>query len=477
MNMHPDTDNVNLITEGAFEEASSSTYLNERSAFSQPHDSAHQNSQNRNKQSSFATDAAAVDPQQPNPERIKVLLIEDDPADARLIELMLKREGADIFEIEHRETLHDGLERLDQGGVGLVLSDLSLPDSHGLQTFAGLHERLPRVPIIMLSGLSDTTVAVHAVHEGAQDFLVKGEVDGQLLVRAMRYAIERQRMSDQLAHYAEELRSKNAQLEADFNMAREVQQMFIPHQFPTFPPSVAPEKSALRFSQRYIPAAAVGGDFFDVFAITDTAAGIFICDVMGHGMRAALVTAILRGLIEELMPVAADPGKFLSEVNRSLHAILRRTRELLLATAFYVVVDVRSSELRFSNAGHPSPFLMKRAPGTVEPLSLCDPRHGPALGLFEKTAYMTSQCSVSERDLLILFTDGLYEVDGAEHEEYGLDRLLTAFRKRISLSADEIFDQILREVRHFSQATEFEDDVCLVGVEIQPNALQRPEKA
>src|SRR6185369_7695979 len=100
-----------------------------------------------------------------------------------------------------------------------------------------------------------------------------------------------------------------------------------------------------------------------------------------------LVTAIMRGLLEELMPVAADPGKFLTEINRSLHTILRRTREPLLATAFYLVADVGSGELRYASTGHPSPFRMQRSTSTVEPLNQQDPRHGPALGLFEKPVY------------------------------------------------------------------------------------------
>src|SRR5207244_13606973 len=208
-------------------------------------------------------------------------------------------------------------------------------------------------------------------------------------------------------------------LEADFNMAREIQEIFLPNQFPTFPHSVAPEQSALRFSQRYLPAAAVGGDFFDIFAITDTAGGIFICDVMGHGMRAALVTAIIRGLVEELMPVAADPGKFLTEINRSLHAILRRTREPFLSTAFYLLADVSSSEVRFSNAGHPSPFRVRRDLGVVEPLKTYDPRHAPELVLFDKSLYQTCRCAVNLNDLMVLFTDGLYEVSHPEHGEYG----------------------------------------------------------
>src|SRR5215472_16064182 len=227
---------------------------------------------------------------------IRVLLIEDNPGDARLIELMLMEAESEAFELRRAERLEDGLREIGSGEIDIVLSDLSLPDSQGMETFRRLHSRAPHVPIIVLSGLNDTNLALNAVHFGAQDYLIKGQVDGQLLARAMRYAIERKRMTEQLHRYAAELREKNAQLESDFSMAREIQQIFLPDQYPTFPHSAAPEESQLRFSHRYISAAAVGGDFFDIFAITDTTAGVFICDVMGHGMRAALITAIMRGL-------------------------------------------------------------------------------------------------------------------------------------------------------------------------------------
>src|ERR1051325_7468134 len=117
---------------------------------------------------------------------------------------------------------------------------------------------------------------------------------------------------------------------------------------------------------------------------------------MGHGLRAALITAIMRGLVEELMPVAADAGKFLTEINRSLHTILRRTDEPYLVTAFYLVADVELAELRFSNAGHPSPFRIERNAGRVEPLKFFDARHGPALGLFDKSIYPTCKCPLEK---------------------------------------------------------------------------------
>jgi len=401
-------------------------------------------------------------------DHVRVLLIEDNPGDARLIELMLAEAGGGLFDIESVDRLGVGLRRLARNGIDIILLDLSLPDSRGLATFTQLRSAAPRLPIIVLSGLNDTTVALQAVHEGAQDFLIKGQVDGQLLARSMRYAIERKRLTEQLGRYAEELRTKNAQLEADFNMAREIQEIFLPHQYPTFPQWVTPEPSTLRFSHRYLPAAAVGGDFFDIFAITGTTAGLFICDVMGHGMRAALITAIMRGLLEELMPVAADAGKFLTEINRSLHAILRRTREPFLATACYLVADVAAGELRFASAGHPSPFKVRRDSARVDLLRDFDPRHGPALGLFDKPLYPTCRAPLAEDDLVLLFTDGLYEVDNPGQEEFGLDRLRSTVQKYVSLPTDQMLDAILGEVQRFATKTEFEDDVCLVAMTRQP---------
>ncbi|HZR15852.1 MAG TPA: SpoIIE family protein phosphatase [Verrucomicrobiae bacterium] len=403
---------------------------------------------------------------------IRVLLIEDNPGDARLIELMLAEEAPSLFEAEWVDRLGLGLKRLSESDFGLILADLSLPDSQGLETFLRLHARAPQLPIIVLSGLRDTNIAVQAVHEGAQDFLIKGQVDGQLLVRAMRYAIERKGLTEQLARYAQELRSKNAQLEADFNMAREIQEVFLPHQYPRIPKDRSAASLALRFSHRYLPAAAVGGDFFDVFAISDTAAGVFICDVMGHGMRAALITAIMRGLVEELMPAANNAGQFLTEVNRSLHAILRRTRQPFMSTAFYLIADTATAQVQFASAGHPSPIRLQRGSGTVSLLKDCDARHGPALGLFEKADFPACRCPMSPEDLFLLFTDGIYEADNFAGEEYGQARLLAGLRRRLRVPTEALLDALIHDVQDFAGNREFDDDVCLVAMDVLPPPRQ-----
>ena len=139
-------------------------------------------------------------PPQPAPDRqgldpLTVLLVEDNPGDARLIALMLAEVAAVTVRLERAERLAAALARLGAGGAALaaILLDLSLPDSQGLDTFTRIRGAAPDIPIVVLSGLADETLAMRAVHDGAQDYLVKGQVDGGTLLRALRYAIERQR--------------------------------------------------------------------------------------------------------------------------------------------------------------------------------------------------------------------------------------------------------------------------------------------
>src|SRR5205814_1292742 len=114
-------------------------------------------------------------------------------------------------------------------------------------------------------------------------------------------------------------------------------------------------------------------------------------------------------------------------------------------------------ELRFASAGHPSPIRIRRDAGLAEPLKACDPRHGPALGLFEKSSYPVCRCPLEVNDLVFLFTDGLYEMQGPEQEEFGAERLLAAVQQRVHLPAERLFEELLATVRAFAGKKEFED--------------------
>ena len=124
-------------------------------------------------------------------ERVKILLIEDNPGDARLITEMLAEDKNVSFDLEWKDTLSKGLERLVEGGIDVILLDLSLPDSKGFDTVVRTQNKALLVPIVVMTGLDDQTLAITAVKRGAQDYLIKGQVDSNHLSRSIRYALAR----------------------------------------------------------------------------------------------------------------------------------------------------------------------------------------------------------------------------------------------------------------------------------------------
>ncbi|HWD94088.1 MAG TPA: PAS domain S-box protein [Verrucomicrobiae bacterium] len=285
-------------------------------------------------------------------------------------------------------------------------------------------------------------------------------------ITAQKMAAERIRKANtELARSRKELHSKNLELEDDLKMAREIQITMLPQQYPSFPRNATPEESAFYFTHRYLPTGAVGGDFFTVSALSDEEASVFICDVAGHGVRSSLVTAMIRALLEELKPLAHDPGQFFTKLNRDLHAILKHAGTPMLTTGFYLVADWKTGIIRYTNAGHPKPLLVRRSKNAVEPLTNAGGKSQPALGLFEEAVYQTSEMKFSPRDLVMLFTDGLYEVQDEGRELYTQAMLIADVAKRAQLSASDLFDDLITRMQRFSADGKFSDDVCLVGIE------------
>jgi len=129
--------------------------------------------------------------------------------------------------------------------------------------------------------------------------------------------------------------------------------------------------------------------------------------------------------------------------------------------------------MRFANAGHPKPLLMRRETKSVEPLANASGRGQPALGLFDDPPYETSEAKIAPGDFIMLFTDGLYEVQGANEELYSQQRLMVDVQGLVGKPPGQMFDELLEAVRTFSVSHEFEDDVCLVGVEFAGNSSQK----
>ncbi len=270
----------------------------------------------------------------------------------------------------------------------------------------------------------------------------------------------------QLEKYAAELNRRNLQMQEDLNVASELHQAFLPSDFTLFPKDAPEEQAALRFDHLYCPSGTIGGDFFDLKMVSPHQAGIFITDVMGHGIRSALVVATIRGLLEQLRPLAADPGALMTQLNATYTALFKQIGgDVTFSTAFYAVIDVRAGQLRYTNASHPSPFLLRQEGNGPE--RLCGDRSvtGTALGLFGDAKYATLERSLAPNDLLLLYTDGLPEVEGPGGELYEAERFEKLLRSQAGPGGQKLLAALLDDARQFSSSEIFEDDICLLAVQ------------
>ena len=235
-----------------------------------------------------------------------------------------------------------------------------------------------------------------------------------------------------------------------------------------FPRGVPAEASELRFAYRYLPTATLGGDFFDVIRLSDTECGLLICDVMGHGVRAGLLTALIRGVVEEFAPRAAHPALVLAEINHGLMPIMHQTGQPVFATAFYGVIDTAAATLCFANAGHPPPLLLRGDTGVVESLAFPSPE--PAAGLMEDFIYASQSTALCPGDTLLAYTDGFFEASNAAGAIFGEKRLRALLGRKSGQSGVELIENLIREVAAFTGRKDFDDDLCALAVESTGNS-------
>ena len=285
-----------------------------------------------------------------------------------------------------------------------------------------------------------------------------------------RDVTEEHAKAEQLQLYAEALAEKQAQTDEELMLARQVQQAMLPQGFPVVPRGAKPAESALRLAYRYLPEAMVGGDFFTVTSISDTQVGVLICDVMGHGVPAALITAVQRVLVEELQGVAADPGRFLTELNTRLHHFFDPLPSSMFVTGLYLVIDAATGLVRFANAGHPRPLRLSRPRGEVRIMG-ADPDKPPfALGVIPDSLYGEEQEQTEPGDVLFLYTDGLLDLGEGLELAYDDPRFLQMVHSAAANSGEALLDRVLANARAISGREQFLDDVCLLAVEVERRA-------
>lgn len=260
---------------------------------------------------------------------------------------------------------------------------------------------------------------------------------------------------------ASQIHAKNMAYEEELQLAREIQQALSTSRLEP----VSHAGMRLDFGARYVPISGLAGDFYEVMEVAPGKIGVLICDVMGHGVRSALIVAMLRGLMEKQDAQADDPSTFMQGLNDGLAAILNRAGVTMFATAFYGLIDLDRRELTCASAGHPGPILVD-ADG---PRQIAGERNqkGPGLGLIREASYPSLKVPLDTVERLILFTDGVLEAENREGEPFFESRLLDIIAEKRRLAIEPLLDSILDRVLDFSRDRHFDDDVCLVAIGLE----------
>jgi serine phosphatase RsbU (regulator of sigma subunit) len=272
-----------------------------------------------------------------------------------------------------------------------------------------------------------------------------------------------------MEHWRSEVKAQSARLAEDVSrdmvLATEFQQALLNRPYPEVPAVHIEGRLRLEFHHRYNPALAIGGDFFDIMPIGNDCAGIFIADVMGHGVRSALITAILRALLSESQSQARNAAHFLKEINREFAEILTAMPTPIFASAFYLVADTTSRIATYACAGHPPPFQIHRDRARVSRLTNPQPK-GAALGLLMQENYTGETVRLLDGNSFIFFTDGVYECSDPDGEEYGLARMEKVIQANIYKTTPEILDALTHSINTFVRGEPLADDLCLVAVDV-----------
>ncbi|WP_436524173.1 PP2C family protein-serine/threonine phosphatase [Actinoplanes sp. HUAS TT8] len=319
-------------------------------------------------------------------ERLRILLVEDDEGDAFLVRELLSEAEAP-FELTVASSLREARELV--AGAECVLLDLGLPDAEGIDGLRKLLAVAGGAAVCVLTGRSDEHLGVQAVAEGAQDYLVKGQVDGVWLVRALRYAVERKRSQDASRRLREvELRQEeSARLERGL----------LPK-----PLMQTTEVQVETFYRSGRAAGLLGGDFFDVVQIGEDKLHVIVGDVCGHGVDEAALGVELRVAWRALVLAGVPEEHVLASLEQVLMTE-RRAREVF-ATVASATIDLVKNRATVRLAGHPPPVVLSE--GRATPVQA---RTGIVLGVRPTPTPSTELEFAGDDWSLLMYTDGLIE--------------------------------------------------------------------
>ena len=387
----------------------------------------------------------------------KLLVVDDNEMNRDMLSRRLERKGHTVERAEDGQTALDMIERLS---FDAILLDIMMPGIDGIQVLKTIREThsAAELPVIMVTAKDDSADVVRALKLGASDYITKPLDFPIVLARVQTQLSLKKAQSD--------LKSANQRMKQNLEAAARVQRALLPDTLPII--------DRARFSCHCRPCHELGGDSLNVFEIDDRHIGMFILDVSGHGVPAALLAVTVTHALSVQMhqfSVLTDPSDSPlgysivrpAKVAKRLNTIYPMDPETLqYFTLLYGILDTRSNQFRFVSAGMPGPIVSRCG----EPPKIYDAPCVP-IGLMEDSEYEQHVIDMKPGDRLYLHSDGLHEARNLAGEQFGRNRLLAAIDRARTIPFIESIEVLMHEVLTWSGRNDLGDDASIVAAEIR----------
>jgi serine phosphatase RsbU (regulator of sigma subunit) len=375
-------------------------------------------------------------PDKPMAERERIVIIDDSANDLQVTRRFLERNGYDVSAATSGE---EGLTLAAKITPDAMVIDYRMPGMDGFEVTRRIKAdpQLHTIPVLLLTGADSSTHVVEGLEAGADDFVTKGSATEILLAR-LRALLRVKRYQDQL-------RKLNQQITRDLQIARRVQEALVPQG--------AFESPRLEIRSAYIPSETLSGDFYDYF-LQNGSVYLFVADVSGHGLPAAILVSLLKSYIHTEADATTKLSDLMSRLNDFLFSVSLPTQ---FATAQLFRIEPHG-KLVYANAAHPSFLLFRRDSGKATLVE--QPSY--LLGAMPAMAYDEHALEVSPGDTLFVYTDGLTDRRTESGEFYSIDRVAALMEASGDADLDTLYGSIYRDVKTFAATDDFKDDIAFV---------------
>jgi phosphoserine phosphatase RsbU/P len=388
----------------------------------------------------------------------KICIVDDNLVNRKLLTAILREEGYALVEAE------DGVEAIDvvfKELPDLILLDVMMPKKDGFQVCEELKRdaRSEHIPIIFLSAKAQAEDKIRGLELGGADYIAKPFDRGEVLAR-VRTQLNLARLTRELMEANEELLQKQRRLNEDLDAAAGIQQSLLPHD--------DPEMENVAVAWRFMPCESIGGDIFNVIRLDEKHWSVYMLDVSGHGVPSALVTVSVsqilhpdRGLIvkKSNRPHVRFEIREPAEVLRLLDREYPLERFNRYFTISYLIIDVKAGLIRYSNAAHPPPILLRRD-GAIESLD----KGGTIIGMGGVLPFEEGKTQMQPGDKLVVYTDGILEYENKEGLLYGQERFHDVLHHLRDEPIAAVVGGVIDDLMDYGKQNPPRDDVTLLGI-------------